>query len=114
MAQSNEPTIEQMNEVIARFMGIEPVPSGTLPIGHMKRNEESIAFLNYHEEWGLLMPVVEKIAKTVSMLEVPKNDYELDAFEIIRRPIYTAISTIHNDVYQFITWYNQQKQTNEQ
>lgn len=60
---SNEPTIEQMNEVIARFMGIIPIPSGTKPLGEIKHPEEPIAFLNYHQRWGLLMPVVEKISK---------------------------------------------------
>lgn len=116
MAQSNEPTIDQMNEVIALFDGYERYEDqygiwfkreGLIKCMHPKLQE-----LAYHTSWGALMGVVKKIAHTISMLEAPKNDYELDAFEITRRPIYTAISTIHNDAYQFITWYNQQTQPN--
>lgn len=111
----NEATIDQMNEVIALFIGLERYEDqygiwfkreGLIKCMHPKLQE-----LAYHTSWDALMPVVEKIAKIISILEAPKND-ELDAFKIIRRPIYVAISTIHNDVYQFITWYNQQKQTN--
>lgn len=63
MAQSNEPTIDEKNSTIARFMGIIPIPAGTKRLGDIKPPEESIVFLNYHESWKLLMPVIEKISK---------------------------------------------------
>lgn len=63
MQQSNEPTIDEKNSAIARFMGITPVPAGTKRLGDIKPPHESVVFLNYHEKWELLMPVVEKISK---------------------------------------------------
>lgn len=61
--------IEKSNVLIAKFMGAEILDE---PIGHGKRNihfKEGLFHLQvynteslkYHEEWGWLMPVVEKI-----------------------------------------------------
>lgn len=48
---SNEPTIEQMDLTIARFMGME---------GSDDFIRQNYA---YHKNWQILMPVIEKISK---------------------------------------------------
>lgn len=141
MTHSNEPTIPEMNETIALFMGYEKVRVGYFgskdgdleydesewQVSHEKWMDdvgmESVGFyfvnvpaniwhevknVEYHTSWDWLMPVVEMQDE----LSVPENEYELAAFALIRRPIYTPISTVHGDVYQFIIWLNQQKQNN--
>lgn len=88
MTQSNEPTIEYKNAIIARFMGYKRVEvgySGTEEETEWQRNNEEWInkvgitlvghyFVNvpndewipcddihYHDSWDALMPVVEKI-----------------------------------------------------
>lgn len=53
------------NELIANFMGLVVVPSGTKPIGEIEYPEVSEAFLKYSTSWDALMPVVEKCRKVV-------------------------------------------------
>lgn len=71
MAQSNEPTIESKNEVIARFMGMIRYEAddkrGRTKLGAPYFLNEKGRFigyihsLEYHTSWEWLMPVVEKI-----------------------------------------------------
>ena len=115
MAQSNEPSIEQMDLTISRFMGIEATEE------FIKRN------YHWHKHWGILMMVVEKIESIenkrfgvcIDVLDTMIMDYKVgyDQGEkiVVQTDIYpdngdTKISITHAAVYQFITWYNQQKQ----
>lgn len=116
MAQSNEPTIEQMDITIARFMGMEGSDE------FIRQNYQ------YHKSWELLMPVVERIEKMEWCVRVEnwpkkfKSPYKelysvwmwLDPEDCPEIQTYSdsKIEAVFNAVYQFITWYNQQKQTN--
>lgn len=135
MAQSNEPTIEIMNEAIALFMGMRL--EETYPSGHMEHEwVPSFAHSNwcfkepppFDRSWSWLMPVVEKIellenkrfGVCIDVLDTMIMDYKVGADEgeiiLVQTDIYpdngdTKISITHDAVYQFITWYqNKQKQ----
>lgn len=125
---ANKPTIEQMNRDLAIFMELIPVPAGTKRLGDIKHPEVSEAFLNYHRSWDELMPVVEKIEGMEWCVRVenwPKkfnSPYKelysvwmwLDPEDCPEIQTYSdsKIEAVHKAVYQFITWYSQQKQTN--
>lgn len=138
---SNEVTIEAMNEVIARFMGGTRV----LHPEQRFFNEDFYGYvchdgrwwnekcLKYQTSWDWLMPVVEKIESLenkrfgvcIDVLDTMIMDYNCTGYDegekvIIQTDIYpdngdTKISITHAAVYQFITWYNdnQQKQNND-
>lgn len=121
MQKNTEATIDEMNEAIARFMGLE----GTSEF--LRQNYQT------HKDWQLLMVVVEKIETLenkrfgvcIDVLDTMIMDYNCTGYDegekvIIQTDIYpdngdTKISITHAAVYQFITWYNdnQQKQNNE-
>lgn len=67
MAKSNEPTITEMNEAIAVFMGYEKYKDNSgiwfKKVGLIISMHPKLEDLCYHEKWELLMPVVEKISK---------------------------------------------------
>lgn len=114
MTQSNEPTIDQMNSTIARFMGITPVPAGTKRLGDIKPPHESIVFLNYHEKWELLMPVVEKIETIGNTIRIYTGHTTIctkEGLPVCQMVDESKINATHKAVYQFITWYNQQNAT---
>lgn len=110
MTQSNEPTIEQMNEVIALFMN--------QPRLHPSDRR-------WHKDWNCLMPVVEKIEKDCNAeVEIshccccvgvyPEGcDTSRGIVSVSYPEAKTKIEAVYKAVYQFITWFNQQKQTNE-
>jgi len=120
------------NLTIAHFMGIETT----------KRNDEYAVFMytdaafpeyfrltqfnTYHQKWGMLMPVLEKI-KTIgfdyAICSITVNGKELSEImisplikdgniEIHTRTEETLIEATYNAVVQFIIWYN--LQLNEQ
>lgn len=112
---ANEPTIEMMDITIARFMGMEGSDE------FIRQNYQ------YHKRWEMLMPVVEKIeslydgsAFTVTIKGhwclidqntqhwmAYRNTVDLKNIEIRRE---SKTESTYHAVYQFITWYNQQKQ----
>lgn len=98
----NEPTIEQINEVIAIFMGLKPVPSGAKRLGDIKHPEIPEAFLHYHSSWDWLKPVIDEIFKYALV-------YPIQVKPIIDMCIVVEIGAAHEKVYQFIQWYNKQK-----
>lgn len=131
---SKEPTIRQMNEAIALFMGYERYEDkygiwfkkeGLIKCLHHKLQD-----LQYHASWDWLMPVVGKIEKMEWCVRVEnwpkkfKSPYKelysvwmwLDPEDCPEIQTYSdsKIEAVHNAVYQFITWYNQQPQTNGQ
>jgi hypothetical protein len=110
-------SIEQMNEVIARFMGLE----GTSEF--LRQNYQ------IHKDWQLLMVVVDKIESLenrrfgvcIDVLDTMIMDYKVGFDEgekiIVQTDIYpdngdTKISITHDAVYQFVTWYNSQHKSN--
>jgi hypothetical protein len=127
----NEPTIEQMNEAIAEFMGYS----------HGNRNREfnpdavyKEEEFKYHSSWDWLMPVVEKIEdvqlddKNNVVTRAAANvqifykacliQYEPDEESgdtndevSIQTQGETKIEAVYKAVYQFIQWYNNQSTT---
>lgn len=143
MAQSNEPTIIEMNRTICEFMGWEfkKDPKFEYMAYFEGRqmwcdnlqgvNKVLLEGFKYHEDWNKLMPVVEKIESIenkrfgvcIDVLDTMIMDYKVDYDEgekiLVQTDIYpdngdTKIAITHAAVYQFIQWLNQQKQNNEQ
>lgn len=139
--QQNEPSIETMNEVIARFMGHEmDLQNWRLP--HQPRVYLYDGYwiparkLKYHTSWDWLMPVVEKIESLSNLIikkvwisindkscaiysyfdyqDVLRYNMPEDKFKAKVHDVSKIIAT-HKAIYQFITWYNdnQQKQNDE-
>lgn len=123
MTKSNEPTIEQKDITIARFMGMEGSDD------FIRQNYQ------YHRRWELLMPVVEKISK-IKLLNwdntpctdpqevcyprtfgMPTEDgkrvmVRFNGFSCHEAD--TLIGAAHAAVYEVAEFHNQQKQTNGQ
>lgn len=120
---SNEPTIEQMNIALAAFEGRKFFGHTIDRFGGNTGN--TLPEMKYRTSWDWLMPVVEKINHTI----IPNNKYPAgviifkttchindDMNILIETTITrngTLIECVHDAVYQFITWYNQQNQNNE-
>lgn len=117
MIKSNEATIEQMNEAIAKFIG-----------DHREKQWEAGMPLKYHTSWDWLMPVVEKIEtleKGRFSVAIDRNYTTIS--DDTRKPHQREIVWIHKlpnnennrlsrtyqAVYQFIQWYNNQTTSNE-
>jgi hypothetical protein len=127
---SDKPTIDQMNEAIAIFDGWELVEREVELSDFTSTNIMCFVTddcrryhpdLKYHESWDWLIPVVEKIATLspddVVHMEFCKtyvrchlwnmDDGRTRVFDESGNP---GILTVHKAVYQFIKWYNKQKQ----
>lgn len=119
MAQSNEPTIEQMDLIIARFMGMEGSDD------FIRQN------YRYHKSWDMLMPVVEKISKIKLLnadntectdprdtchpitFNMPTEDgkqvmFRFKGFGLCMAE--TLIEAAHEACYEVAKFHNQQKQ----
>ena len=133
---STEITTEMMNEVIARFMELgerheeyrRPNPTLVFKVGEYYI---PVKKLKYHTSWDWLMPVVEKIGEQHNIsihIGICRVTHRFMAQKKIAKdqgigmdevpPIaecneYDFIGNVYKAVYQFITWYNKQKQTNE-
>lgn len=113
MTQSNETTIEQMNETIARFMGgiKQIIPEGGLH-GYKEGtvlwmclfsdNADSVRLLEYHISWDWLKPVIDKISEYILV-------YPEQVKLIIEMKVVVNIQAAHERVYLFCKWLNQQK-----
>lgn len=128
---SNEATIEQMNEVIGVFMGgfWKEFESGNFRQKRFYYKDKAFAWvtspenLNYHKEWDELMPVVEKIEKDYcNIIElviysssccINKWNQHTGKYDSFIHETGNKRDAVYKAVYQFITWYNQQKQTND-
>lgn len=125
---ANEPTIENKNETIGIFDGWEFLPGFASRL--YKKNGKTIADCDfkYHTSWDWLMPVVEKIEAMHDKfhgyfgVHISSNGCTIQGTKFNTTPgkehyAYfndvtheTKILATHYMVYQFITWYNQQKQ----
>lgn len=128
---STEPTTEMMNEVIALFMGGSSIKEhgGKRYVYYLKSCAKDVSDLKYHTSWDWLMPVVEKIEAMGWCVRIEnwpkkfKSPYKehysvwmwLDPEDCPEIQTYSdsKIEAVYKAVYQFITWYNQQKQTND-
>ncbi len=132
MTQSNEPTTEQMNEVIALFDGwklIKGNPELVCPscdegkVPQMccicdQKNDRfqkeykvvSRSYFRYHVSWDNLMPVWKQLAERVAAL-TEEGDYPADFSTIMDMYAYRCeqvdIAAAHSYVYKGIVWYNQ-------
>lgn len=134
MAQSNA-TTEEMNLAIAEFMKLEKDHHAYLTEGRFRTEYLVNGYwlplrkLKYHASWDWLMPVVEKIGN-ISVKSSASYNHDLQfRIEIVngytkiegtREAIFfnssiegTMLMATYKAVYQFITWYNQQKQPND-
>lgn len=136
MAQSNEPSIIEMNRTICEFMGWEFKKDPKFE--HMAYfegrqmwcdnlqgvNKVLLEGFKYHEDWNKLMPVVEKIEKEFcndfeliiysSSCYINKWNHEKERYDTFISGAGKKLDAVYAAVYQFITWLNQQKQNNGQ
>jgi hypothetical protein len=104
-------TIEEKNRLIAEFMGVktEKFASGILNFMYeVNGNNEGfeVGELSYHTSWDWLMPVLKKISQT---LFSEHASCIKEQWLMIERPTNYPIENVHNQVCQFIEWYNEQK-----
>jgi DNA-dependent RNA polymerase auxiliary subunit epsilon len=112
---TQEETLEG-NKLIAEFMGVKiGVDNYSYRVGCIEPLKET--HLNYHKEWGWLMPVVEKIQqlKLVSIEMYSKDDNAQILMgadgTLIAGRIYdfeNAITAYYQIVIEFIKWHNTQ------
>lgn len=121
----NEPTIDQMNEAMALFMGLTPrfveYPNKQLNRMEVWSNNHSVP-MEYHSSWDWLMEVVEKIAA----LDGGKYNFHISstgqwACYIDRDDVFDSeitsyggyepmIINVYKAVFTFIEWYNKLNQ----
>jgi len=122
------PTIEQMNLVIADFMGYYYNAGKFYQKSHGRGNWFKEA--KYHLSWDALMPVVEKIESIYDEfhgyfgVHISSNSCCIQGTKLDARPgkehyayfnevvLSNKKEATHYAVYQFIQWYNKQ-QSNE-
>lgn len=117
---ANEPTIAEMNSVIAVFDGGEWKKDDYGEYGFFfpHRRPTAKEALKYHTSWSWLMPVGKKIYDLLVDMSKKRRPHtachgdllELDITCHIRE---YNINKAHEAVYQFCKWLNQQKQTND-
>ena len=110
--------IIENNKLIAQFMGITNVEefNNSLLVSHPEEGiwyYEPLWYLDYHSDWSLLMPVVEKIEElnvTESFFIIEDKTCILwltDTKDICQRSL-SKIESVYNTVVEFIKWYNTQ------
>lgn len=129
---TNEPTIDTVNKTIAVFDGWQFIKGDPthkcnfcfagdepcLPSVDRFMKEKLILVhyeLKYHEDWNELIRVIKKIkGRHMDILQQTfVMDYMKAAGPMNSGLISLDIDKAHKGVYQFITWYNQQKQQHE-
>ena len=104
--------ILENNKLIAEFMGVKiGVDSYSWRIGCIETLKET--HLNYHSEWGWLMPVLEKLENLGYEININGNEcYVLQPN--IKGKLVThcknwtnKLETIYNSVVSTINWHNQ-------
>lgn len=120
---SNEVTITQMNEAIARFDGWETHFYNDTLFFRKEGKSYFNSDLKYHTSWDWLMPVVEKIEKDYcNIIElviysssccIDKWNPHTGKYDSFIHETGNKRDAVYKAVYQFITWLNQQKQNND-
>lgn len=102
------------NEIIAEFMGFEPIKSNHGTHDHPERmgtyGGTGLTF-KYDTDWSWLMPVVEKIG---NLWEASGGGHQvsinLKIHNLFRvTPIHSHIQQVHKNIVAFIKWYNENK-----
>lgn len=125
---NTEVTTEEMNEVIARFMGITREEYNES--GHMEYEwrptcaDSNWCFFEpppFNRSWNWLMPVGKMIRDLLNDMQKKRPAHTACHGDLIEVDIHCAVSeydivNAHKNMYIFIKWYNeyQQKQNNEQ
>jgi hypothetical protein len=113
--------IVEGNKLIAEFMGYTPYSDGWITIPHETFDtvvdSEIVYQLRFHTSWDWLMPVVEKIESLQpegfnTLIEggCCWIEYPEISFEGIE---HTKIEATWSAVCEFITWYNENKETKQ-
>lgn len=101
------------NELIARFMGWNPderyEKSGNFEVWTSKEAKNAIlgSYLNYNSEWNWLMPVVDKVFK--SLVGITESKSFLFEGKIKESLLKVDIKETWNWVVEYIKWYNENK-----
>lgn len=119
---SNEVTIEQMNEAIARFMGgvKQIIPEGGLH-GYKEGtvlwmylfsgNADPVRSLEFHTSWDWIVPVCKNI-KSIKFNNMNTLMLSMGAMAEMNNGIVSLdLERTHKGAFQFLNWLNQQKQT---
>lgn len=124
-------TTTEKNEIIARFMGLSYCEKYQYE-GWYKNHEHNHRIcdydgLKYHSDWNWLCLVIEKIELmshtgfmgTVQMFGLGRTRINCYQSEILRKEIDIigeryGINPTHEAVFQFIIWYNQNKENESQ
>lgn len=121
LSQINKPQdlTKVHNEMIAIWMGVKNVWVHPMlgvyeaedETGYIDWVDNGFRSLDYHRNWNLLMPVVEKIA---DLYEESDHDRHWNkSVDKLRSSILFAdIVVVHQAVVYFIRWHNTQNQTN--
>lgn len=120
---ANEPTISDMNSVIAVFDGGKLISDCSIidddqerEYWQFKGSIVATGMLKYHKSWDDLVPVIKKI-KGMHM-DILQQAFVLDYMKAAAHMnsglLSLDIDKAHRGVYDFLTWYNQQKQKDEQ
>jgi hypothetical protein len=121
----SELTIEEMNEAIAKFNAWERYEDESgiwfKREGLIMSMHPNLKDLKYDSDWSLLMPVVEKINRTM----IPDNKYPAsviifkttchindDQYIIVETSSENLIQCVHEAVFLFIQWLNKQQSHN--
>ena len=115
--QQTEPTIAEMNYVIAEFMGAKDTGNGFVEIPGRTYSLSARNYphsLRYNYYWDWLMPVGKKIRDLLTEMLKNRPPHTACNGDLIEVDIHCAISEYdiiktHAAIYQFITWYNQNK-----
>lgn len=98
-------TTEQKNRMIAEFMYvIKYRPYGDYV--EINGDAYEVEDLNYHTSWDWLMPVLKKISGVL----FSEFAYSVtEQWRMIESPTKYDIKNVHEQAYQFIEWYNENK-----
>lgn len=114
-------TTTDKNKIIALFMGCKFMGNATVTVPGLHTMSEDD--LRYHSDWNWLCLVIEKIELmshtgfmgTVQMFGLGRTRINCYQSEILRKEIDIigeryGINPTHEAVFQFIIWYNQNKE----
>jgi hypothetical protein len=103
-------TTDSMNVTLASFEGRKFYGHTIDEFGGNTGNE--LPEMKYHTSWNWLMLVYHNVREKAFELKDDATAAQLFA-KVMEQLLYGTIADVHLHLYQFITWYNQQKQTNE-
>jgi len=104
----SEITTQDKNVIIARFEGRKWLGKYTIdnygPGTHMEYPE-----LKYHSDWSWLIPVFHKVREIAFELRENQKSNQL-YFRLNDQVLYGTIHDVHFHIYQYIEWYQKQKE----